>query len=458
MTTHTNYFRRIALSWAFLVILLSSCTTSKSLMKDGMTYQSSGLHEEAVKAYKASLSKRFDNSQSRIGLNESGQYMLNKLLDEFNRNVMLKRSKEAVYAFKDAEIFVDELKKYNVDLRIADHYYQSYVSSEDTYLSARYDAGLELLENESFEDSKRIFDEILTIHPGYRDVESLKGTSVIEPKYRRGLELEEAREYRQAYWLFDEITRNLSYKDASERKADCLEKGRFVLAVLPFEDKAGSPTTRAKVQAYSLNALTSLENPFLRVVDRQNMDQILSEQNFSLSGVINETSAIEVGNITGAQAILVGELIEFKEEVGQMRRQQVNGYESYDIKVKGEDGQESTLTRYKPVTYNRYYDRNSVQLSFHVKMISLETAEVLFSDVMEKDLSDEVEFISYNGNSSRLFPDNNGKPDISRGAVNQLRTLINGRTELSSTNEIANNAIDDIGRSLASKVDDFLYR
>jgi hypothetical protein len=427
-------------------------------MKDGINYQSSGLHEEAVKAYKASLSKKFDNSDSRIGLNESGQYVLNKLLDEFNRNAMLKRNKEAVYAFKDAEAFKDELKKYNVELRIADNYYQSYITSEETYLSARYDEGLELLENDHFEESKRIFDEILTIHPGYKDVEDLKGTSVLEPKYRRGLELEAEKDYRQAYFLFDEVTRKRSYKDAAIRKANCLEKGRFVLAILPFEDKAGSSSARAKIQAYTLDALTSLNNPFLRVVDRQNIDQVLTEQDFSLSGVIDDASAIEAGNIIGAQAILVGELLEYKEVVGQMRREQLNGFESYDIKVKGEDGSESTVTRYKPVVYNRYYDSNSVQMSVHVKMISLETAEVLFSEVMEKNTSDEVEFVSYNGNASRLFPRNDGKPDLSRSAVNQLRTLMNGRTELSSTTEIANNAIDDIGRSLASKVDDFLNR
>lgn len=454
--TYANTYLRNALYTLLCVVLISSCTTSKSLMKDGLKYQQTGMNLEAVNAFKSSLSKNMNNMVSREGLERAGQSVLNGYLDEFNRNAMMNRTKESVYAFKKAQSFNAEVKKFGVDLTIPDHYYQSYASTEESYLSGRYEEGIAKLEVDDFIGSKAIFDEILSIHPGYRDVESLKGTSVLEPKYRRALEEMDQGEFRRAYYTFDNILKTSSYKDAGTLRKQCIEQGTFVMAILPFENHTGQPSASGKVQAYALDRLVNMNNPFLRVVDRQNLNQVLAEQNFSLSGVIDGNTAVEVGNLVGAKALLIGEVMDYREEMGKMRRVQMNGYESYTIKEKGEDGQEKISTRYKPVVYNQYSDKNRVSLSFHMKLISLETGEVLLSDVIEKQFNDEIAFATYNGDSNKLFPQVNGRPDVSKSAMTNLQGLMTARTELQSIGYLSNQAYVQAAEDLSRRIEEYL--
>ena len=192
------------------------------------------------------------------------------------------------------------------------------------------------------------------------------------------------------------------------------------------------------------------------MVDRQHLDQILEEQNFSLSGVISDASALEVGNLTGAEAILIGQVIDYRRDIGRPAKVLKRGYESYSAKEKDENGEEKTVTRYRPVKYYEYTNRNSVYLSFHVKVLHLETSEVLISEVIERELADETHWATYSGNSNKLFPERNDKPQITRSAVNNLRGLINARQDVASIDELLNQTYDRIGDTIARKVDDYL--
>jgi curli biogenesis system outer membrane secretion channel CsgG len=427
-------------------------------MKDGIKFQASGMDIDAVNAFKSSLSKNMSNVASREGLQLTGQKVLNTYLDDFSRNAMMNRPKESVYAFMKADGFKKEIKKYGVELSVPDHYYQTYASTEETYLSGRYEEGIAKLEQDDFAGSKVIFDEILKVHPGYRDVESLKGTSVLEPKYRRANEEKSTGAYRRAYYLYDDILKVKNYKDVQSLKQECQVKGAFVMAIVPFENHSNNVTAAPKAHAYTLNALVNLENPFLRVVDRQNLHQILAEQNFSLSGIIDEQTAVEVGNLIGAKSLLIGSLIDYREERGRLIRSTMNGYESYTITERGEDGKEKLGTRYKSVKYNQYTDKNSVYLSFHMKLISLETGEVLLSEVIEKQCVDQINFASYAGDKKNLFPQVDGKVNTSKDATDGLQNLLNARSELEPVSTLSNQSLVDLAQSLATKVELYLNR
>jgi hypothetical protein len=45
-----------------------------------------------------------------------------------------------------------------------------------------------------------------------------------------------------------------------------------------------------------------------RIVDRRRLDQIRIEQNFQLSGDVSDTSAVSIGNMLGANIVIVGEM------------------------------------------------------------------------------------------------------------------------------------------------------
>lgn len=454
METTTNKF---FLALWMMLLMAVGCTTSKSLMKDGMEFQSAGMYEQAVEAYKQSLSRKITNAESKKGLQESGQRLLEVKLDEFSRARLMDRHRDAVYSFMDAESFMESLKRYGVRLEMPQHYLKDYTVVEDIYLSDLYARGTQALEDEQFEKAEKLFQEVSRIHPGYGDVERKLGKSVLEPEYRRATGFMSEERYREAYRLFEGIYRqDPDYRDTQELMEESLEMGRFVVALLPFDAHGHPQEVATRVQAYTMDGLSDLDNPFLKIVDRQNLDRIIAEQQFSVSGVIDEASAIEVGNLTGAEAILIGELIDYRESLGKLQVRTQNGYESYSVKEKDSEGNEKTVTRYRPVSYKEYRNTKEVFVSIHVKLLSLETSEVLVSEIIDRELSDEVDYIRYDGNASRLFPQRNDRVWTSRSAVNSLRGRVDARTELASTVSMRNDLNRYVGQAIAGRIAHFL--
>jgi hypothetical protein len=115
----------------------------------------------------------------------------------------------------------------------------------------------------------------------------------------------QAGRYRKAYDEFDRILK----KDANTRMpciaAGSDDEGTVLHCCLPFTSAIGRATWRPRCRPM-MTGLTQTNDPFLRIVDRENMDRILEEQRLSLSGVVDQETAVRVGNLMGAQAVLMG--------------------------------------------------------------------------------------------------------------------------------------------------------
>jgi len=57
-------------------------------------------------------------------------------------------------------------------------------------------------------------------------------------------------------------------------------------------------------------------NQMFRIVDRNNIELLINEQKLQLSGVIDESSVVNIGKIAGATHIVYGTVTEFQEYVG----------------------------------------------------------------------------------------------------------------------------------------------
>lgn len=89
---------------------------------------------------------------------------------------------------------------------------------------------------------------------------------------------------------------------------------RPTLAVMDFEIKAGHNARRELADGLSdmlVNAL--VESQCFRVVERSRMNDLLSEQGLGLGGTIDQSTAAKVGNLAGAQLLVMGVVTEFKE-------------------------------------------------------------------------------------------------------------------------------------------------
>ncbi|MEM9052280.1 MAG: CsgG/HfaB family protein [Bacteroidota bacterium] len=450
---------RLAILLAFIGAV-SGCTTSKSLSKKAEKLEEAGLYSDAAVFYYNSLIKNRNNVNARIGLSKMGQRLLNNKVDEFTKTRALGENKEAVYAYLDAKAYHDKIERLGIELEYPRYIDDDYEDVKETYVKELYDESNELLADKKFDEATGLLREIEKLSPNYKDVSSLKNTAVNEPLYLAALQHFDAGRYRLAYYEFDEVYRvDPNYKDAAILREECLDLGKFPVAISKFENATKFSQVDERLSAFIVTDLSSINDPFLRIVERDNLELILKEQRMSLSGIVDQNAAVEVGNLLGAKAIITGKVISFSERRGKLKVTQKNGYEGYQVKLfNKETGKNYYQTRYKPVTYKEYYNANEVSVSFQYKAISLETGEVLFSEIAEKKISDDVYYASYEGEAVNLFPANKEGVITSRVEKKRLLAMLRADRSLSSTEELANKAYTNIASDLSSEIKNLLRK
>jgi len=81
---------------------------------------------------------------------------------------------------------------------------------------------------------------------------------------------------------------------------------RLAIAVMPFTPNTNAQEYQQTVTDKMITQLVNLNR--FRVIERGAMEAVMKEQKFSLSGLVNEDSAIELGKIVGADVIVMGNL------------------------------------------------------------------------------------------------------------------------------------------------------
>ena len=92
----------------------------------------------------------------------------------------------------------------------------------------------------------------------------------------------------------------LTYDPAKVRQVG----GRLTLAVLPFQGKGESQGYVAAATDRMVTQLVSLRR--FKVIERAKLDEVLQEQKLQVSGVVDDRTAVDVGRVAGADAIVVG--------------------------------------------------------------------------------------------------------------------------------------------------------
>jgi hypothetical protein len=407
--------------------------------------------------YLQAVQRNPKNVAAKIGLKKTGQQVLNDKLSNFFKAFSVGDDKgDAVKAFLDGKAYMDRVQQTGVTLEIADNYRRDFEQVKGQFLVELYMKGQEQLTAQDYKGAEATFAQIAKLEPGYKDASSLQNIAYLEPLYRSGKEALEAKRYRKAY---DDLSKVLDkdavYKDAGALRQQALTGGQYTIAVVPFTSAVKTRTDLApKVQAYATTALTEVSDPFIRVVDRENMDRILEEQRLGLSGVIDEQTAARVGNLMGAQAVLMGEVIDYQETAGTARRSTKDGFESYRVKVADPNnpGQVMLVTKFRPVKYAEFYQENKVTISVNYRLVSLETGEVLLSKVVDRTAEDHAYYASYDGAKENLVPARNGAADASDRSLRDLQSLLSASREVKPVATLSTDAMRGSCAGIATSI------
>jgi tetratricopeptide (TPR) repeat protein len=432
-----------------LIMGLYSCNGARAYVKKAQKTEEAGMMDQAATYYMVALGKKPNNTDALIGLKRTGSIVLARHLADFDKSVLLGEREAAISSFENAEDYSKLVSHHNVTLAFPEAKRTLYNSVKNAHVEEIYIEGSEHLEYMRYSEALVLFERIEELVPGFKDAAALADYSFCKPTYELGNSAMEEGKYRTAYEAYDDVVnRDSSFEDASERRQEALETGRYTIALMKFENGSNRRNVHNKVSSYIEQELMSSTDPFLTVVDRESIDLILQEQHLELSG-LTSGAELEIGSLLGAKAILKGTVVECSHSHSSLRSDNRKGYEKYRVEAINSEGKKYWVTKYRPVNFTEYNQSCEVVMTFNLKLVSMETGTVLHSGTVRSSRSDNIHYVRYNGDKRHLFPARaNGAVNSSISGHNTLVQLIGARRDLKNDDAM----VDDISKILASKV------
>jgi len=127
---------------------------------------------------------------------------------------------------------------------------------------------------------------------------------------REGIEIQKqaAKEFKAAMGFVPE------YKEASSLYDKSRKAGIKRLAIIPFEDKSGKMGKYGDLSGMIVDDIVSnvmadqSAMEFLEIISRDQLEMVMQEQKFGLTGIVDEKTAVELGKILGLHEILTGKI------------------------------------------------------------------------------------------------------------------------------------------------------
>ncbi len=453
------FMKKTVLLLSFLTLLVA-CNQSKVLVKKGKELETHGMHYEAVDFYLKALNKNPDDVEARIEAKKTGQRVLDDLMADFYMAYTSSSNKQAVYSYLEAKKFYNLLANYKIKLEFPFNYDDYFTEVKELYLKSLYEEALNNLESENFTKAKEKLNEIEKLDPEYEKAAEFRLFAKIEPEYRKGIDLFDAEKYRPAHKQFLKVKDiDPGYKEVDYYIEQCLKLGVFTIGLTDFSNFTSVKGLEEAIATAFVNDMLDSRDPFIKIIDRSSVDVIFKEQKLGMDERIDPESVAEAGKILGAKALVLGSLIVADEREGQILNNRRKGYVGRPVKRKNpKTGKVYTDMTYNKVYYREYYRKNEVNYTFNYKIVSTETGEIIFSDNIEVNEEDVVNYVNYNGNTRYLYAgtwdilNSASKNDQLFNSFRQKRQLdqkITARREIQSIASLRQSAIEKIANRMA---------
>lgn len=445
-----------------LVFSLSACSGSKRMYKQGQELESAGMYEDAARSYMDALRRDNDNIEALIALRSVGQIVVDDLYADFFNAVQGGENKAAIDSYLKAENFRTELRRYNVNIERPSGHEEEYRTALSAYLEIQYQNGRNEIGRKNYSEAEAIFIEIQGLQANYKDTERLLRIAQARPVYQEAMDAFDSRQYRKAYRLLDEIERTHGeFDESAHYKAVSLRNGQFGLGIMKFENHTEFPGVEALLSSRITRQLQDKDDPFLKLIDRTMMESLTAEQIRAMTGQSDMNSSAETGQLLGAKAILVGELVSMDVNKSNLRRVRRPGYIGRRItRTNAEGDRESTMV-YDKVWYYDVSQELRASAILQFKIVSVETGEILLTDAITVEAADEVDYSTYNGDtrylymgewrsmtepraSDRIYRDSNSK--------RQIDSRLEGRRELRSESQVKEDLYDQMSSRAANEI------
>ena len=442
----------ILLSTLFVFLTLESCTSSKALAKKAKKLEDSNQYQPASDLYYQSAKKNNTNIDALAGMKRTGSLVLNDYINTFNKAKLDEDYKKATYTYLDAEKYVAKIGQVNVKLEIPEFTQADFRIVKKLHLNKEYDEGLSLIETENFKDAELKFNEVYKFDKNFKEVKELRNIAFLEPFYRKAITYQDNKEYRKAYESYQRILKRLpDYKDTKDNCEYVLRAGQINLVVLDDKEKTKYSLYTNNIKNYTINSIIKKNDPFIKIVDRENLENILTEQELAVSGLVSEENGVEVGALTGAQYALSIKVTNYSVVNKPAKKGVYDGFSKYSEKYFNKTTQKNEYrTKYKKVKYSTYYASRQVNFTVNYRIISLKTGEIITSEMLEKKKESTVNYLVYKGNVKNLYASSNGKVNTSYTEHNRLVELSNSSKTLDTKENLTKKLYKNISQEISN--------
>ena len=295
----------------------------------------------------------------------------------------------------------------------------------------------------SSERAATLFDAALRYIPDYKDSRQLAAESL----YRDGVGLMAKKDFKNATLKLRRVDNYVpGFKDAATLSEKSKQAAIQRIAVMPFTNLSGKAqfgdTGQIMTDRIISGAMES-HPEFLEFVTREYVAQILQEQAFDKSAVINEATAVKVGKLTGIHAFVFGKVLSIT--ASYPTEQVENGATTQvlctAVMLFGICPQGSAV----PITayWQRHTLQGFVEISGSFQIVDVEKGTIVKTDSITKRMEDRAQWVTYTGDA--------------RAIPKEIGAYNTGQRPLEPAEQLAQKAIEDISKGLAENLAKFFH-
>ena len=436
-------------------LLLSGCRGAQYYYKSGNKYAKVHMLKKSVTAYKQAIDRKPGRVKYRMAMDQQG----NALLEELYTNYRFADGNDSlsIYKFLEAEKWRNYLKPYINTSRYEGFYDRDYADQLDRFLSQKYIRAEKWIRMRQFDRAQSNLEEIKSLDPNYKEVQSLLEFSEVEPIYVQALDLFEGNKFREVHDLLQPILKKYSNQEMLRKlEEQAIERGKYRLGIISDPNITGSEATMsAALQSAVISLIQKNDDPFLELLDRTNFEMLQQEQEAIINGTTNEAAVTQ--ELLAADAYLKVIITHVYENEGTLNQQTRRGWERYYVTTKNDEGEEVKKAMYKKVTYREFTKQNEASYDMQLAMVERATSRILWSESFHHEDKDEIHYVEFSGTGDLFSGDwryqNKEHPsDRRRNDSGSMNRLVKANKRIQSTSSMRKDAISNLAQKAAAHV------
>jgi tetratricopeptide (TPR) repeat protein len=438
----------------FLLAFLSPSLLAQSvnrLIKRAQDLEKESNYRDAVNIYNEVLFRNSGHPQARSGMQRSAQFVLDDLLSQFWREYNLENFDEAIRHYQTAQSFEKRLSVQQIRLDWPGHYQDYFKEAKEGKVRKLYQEAAKAIDTRNYGQASRLIKEIQALEPNYNGIEQLRLALDVDPVYHQAVEALRGNRLGDAISLLNMVSEKApEYRDTKELLSQLKSRNQLRIAILPIEDLTGRPQMSREISTLIVNQILALKNPLLQLIDREHMERILGEQKLGLSGLVDEKTAANAGKLMGGSTVLVGTITDFNElNRGPEQERKIAYLRERNYYRDAWTGAQMSNFVFRETNYQEVKVEIRVTLTFKYRLISVETGQILDSDVITRSVINTTRYGTYQGDVESLFPSTG---NISQVELSKWRQRFNASRDIKPIQELLNIVQEDIAREVAQKI------